>query len=211
MTEPKARPISGPIIAMIYIGIGVGVGYGLALLATHHRLERNKSLVLMSHEIWSMRDDAAMTNTARRIFAADFVGHDWTGDTTGLDTYIAGIKENRANFPDWTEKVDVLVAEGDLVAARFTSTGTQARDLPAVPHLQPRIPNQGRFFHIPEIEVFRIANGKLAEQWDMSDGWSANAQLASSIRITGLSRYAEQSRNRQPNDRFLRNLSSDSE
>jgi predicted ester cyclase len=177
VTEPKSKSTPRLVLALICTGIGVGVGYGLALLAEHHRLDHNKALVLMSHRLWSMGDEAAMTKEARQILAPDFVVHDWTGDTTGLDPFITGIKENRAMFPDWVEKVDVLIAEGDLVAARFTSTGTQARDIPAVPHLQPTVPNKGRFLRMPEMEVFRIANGKLVEQWDLNDGWSANAQL----------------------------------
>jgi predicted ester cyclase len=177
MTQLKAKHIAGLILALLCTGVGVGVGYGLAVVTEHRRLERNKILVRMSHELWSMRDVAAMTEAARQILAPDVVVHDWTGDATGLEGFISGIKENRANFPDWTEKVDVLVAEGDLVAARFTSTGTQARDLPAVPHLQPAVPNKGRVTHMPEMEVFRIANGKLAEQWDLNDGWDANRQL----------------------------------
>lgn len=30
---------------------------------------------------------------------------------------------------------------------------------------------------LPEIEIFRVANGKLAEQWEVLDSWDANAQL----------------------------------
>lgn len=177
MTEPKSKPISRLVLALICTGIGVGLGYAVASFAEHYRLERNKALVRTSHRLWSMGDDAAMANLARQILVPGFVVHDWTGDTAGVEPFISGIKENRANFPDWFEKVDVLVAEGDLIAARFTSTGTQARDLPALPHLQPTVPNRGRVLRLPEMEVFRVADGKLAEQWDLNDGWSANAQL----------------------------------
>jgi predicted ester cyclase len=35
-----------------------------------------------------------------------------------------GIAANRADYPDWTEKVESMVAEGDLVAVRILSSGT---------------------------------------------------------------------------------------
>jgi predicted ester cyclase len=130
VSEPKSKPISRFVLALICTGIGVGVGYAVASFAEHHRLERNKALVLTSHQLWSMRNETAMANLARQILVPGFVVHDWTGDTAGVEPFISGIKENRANFPDWAEKVEVLVTEGDLVAARFTSTGTQTRDLP---------------------------------------------------------------------------------
>ncbi len=157
---------------------GLAAGYELALAAEHHRLERNKYLVRLSHDkVWSERDNTAAATAAREIYSSDFVVHDWSGGSTGLDAFIEGLSENRADFPDWTENVEALVAEGDWVAARFISTGTQARDLAARPHLQPRIANKGRAVRMPELEIFRISNGRLAEQWDMNDGWDANRQL----------------------------------
>ena len=108
----------------------------------------------------------------------DYTVHDWSGDHRFT---VAGVvddaAQNRAIFPDWKEQVQSMVAEGDLVADRFLSTGTQAQDIPAVPHLMPVIPNKKRATQMPEIEIIRISNGKLAEQWDISDGWNANAQL----------------------------------
>jgi predicted ester cyclase len=171
-------PLSRAIVLLLCIGLGLSAGYKLALSQEHSRLERNKALVRRSHEVWSERDNEAAMKIARDVFSNDFVAHDWSGDSTGgLDGYVKGILENRASFPDWTEKVDSLVAEGDFVAARFLSTGTQARDLAAVPRIMPMIPSKHRFLRMPEMEVFRISNGKLAEQWDISDGWDANAQL----------------------------------
>ncbi len=160
------------------IAVGVAAGYRLAEIKEHNRLERNKALVRMAHEkVYSERNSEAAIKVAPEIFANDYVSHDWTGDSTGgLAEFAKGIAANRADYPDWTEKVESMVAEGDLVAVRFLSTGTQARDLAAVPHVMPVIPNKHRYVRFPEMEFFRVSNGKLAEQWDISDGWDANAQ-----------------------------------
>ena len=60
---------------------------------------------------------------------------------------------------------------------RFSTTGTQARDIEAVPHYAPRIPNRGKKVRLTEMEMFRIRDGKLAEQWLLPDVWGANVQL----------------------------------
>jgi predicted ester cyclase len=160
------------------IAVGVAAGYRLALTREHNRLERNKALARIAEEkVYSGRNSENAIKVAREIFANDYVSHDWTGDSTGgLPGFEKGIAANRLDYPDWTEKVESMVAEGDLVAVRILSSGTQARDLAAVPHVQPVIPNKHRFVRFPEIEIFRVSNGKLAEQWDISDGWDANTQ-----------------------------------
>jgi hypothetical protein len=45
---------------------------------------------------------------------------------------------------------------------RFLSTGTQAQDVLAVPHLLPFTPNRHRPVRITEIEIFRVTHHKLA-------------------------------------------------
>ena len=41
----------------------------------------------------------------------------------------------------------------------------------------PLTPNRQRRVSTTEIEIFRVADGKLAEQWDIYDSWDVNAQL----------------------------------
>ena len=102
--------------------------------------------------------------------------HDWTGDTRGLKNQKKSIAENRSISPDWNEEVLDMVAEGDMVVSRFLSTGTQKRDIPAVPGYSPLLPATCKFIRFPELAVHRFVNGKVAEQWDFADNWGANVQ-----------------------------------
>jgi predicted ester cyclase len=158
---------------------GFAGGFRTALAREHSRLERNKTLARLTHDkVWSERNNEAALKVAREIYANDIIVHNWAGDSTGgLEAFNKDLIENRAYFPDWKETVQSVLAEGDLVAVRFLSTGTQGQDLPAVPHILPFAPNRHRPLRMPEIEIFRVADGKLAEQWDVLDNWDANAQL----------------------------------
>jgi predicted ester cyclase len=73
--------------------------------------------------------------------------------------------------PDWNERVDDLVAEGDRVAIRITSTGTQLGEFEG---LKPT----GRKITIQEFHIFRLSGGKIVEQWGMPDVQGLMAQLS---------------------------------
>ena len=52
---------------------------------------------------------------------------------------LAGLKSevtsHRTAFPDWSEKVDDIIAEGDRAVIRFTSSGTQRGEFAGIaPH-----------------------------------------------------------------------------
>jgi predicted ester cyclase len=170
--------ITGLMLALACTAVGAVAGFRVALVSEHNRLERNKALVRQSHEgVWSEKSDGRALAVARQIYAKDFVVHSPAGGSTGFDEFFEGIRENRADFPDWREKVESIVAEGDFVAVRFVSSGTQARDLNSQEHVQPAVPSKGRSVHMNEIEVFRISDDKLAEVWDLWDNWDYFGQL----------------------------------
>jgi predicted ester cyclase len=172
------KVIARLIVVLACTAVGAAAGYKLALVGEYNRLERNKALVRQSHEgVWSEKSDGRALAVARQIYTKEFVVHSPAGGSTGFDEFFEGIRENRADFPDWSEKVESMVAEGDFVATRFASGGTQARDLNPQEHVQPAVPSKGRSVHMQEFELFRISNGKLAEVWDLWDNWDYYAQL----------------------------------
>jgi predicted ester cyclase len=168
----------GAVLAMVVcLAFGFAAGFKTALAREHSRLERNKQILRRVHkDVWSNPDLNAAMKAADELYTPDFVLHDWTGDSHGVNDVKKGVTENRAVFPDSNEEVLDVVAEGNMVMTRFLTTGTQKGDLAAIPGYQPAVPANGKFQRFPELAVHRLVNGKVAEQWDFTDSWGANIQ-----------------------------------
>lgn len=131
-------------------------------------LSQNKAVVLRSEaELWSKGNLA----TADQLYSPHFVCHFIAGiEWKGLKGIKSAVQSHRASFPDWTEHVDDIVAEGDRVAIRITSTGTQLGEFKG---LAPT----GRKITIQEFHIYRLSGGKIVEQWGMPDVQGLMTQL----------------------------------
>lgn len=167
------------VVAGACLALGAAAGYKFALVREHDHLERNQTLIRRTHtEVWSEPNIQKSAQAARELYAPHFVLHDWTGDdASGLPGVIKSISDNRADFPDWSEHVESIMAQGGFVADIFLSTGTQARDLQPILHHSPAVPSHGKFLRMPEMSMYRIVDGKVAEQWDFADIWTSHIQL----------------------------------
>src|SRR5262249_224046 len=123
-------------------------------------LEKAKALVLPHHhEVCSPANIDAVDG----IFAPDFVGQrpgqpDWVGP----DAVKQALVNARAAFPDFVERVEDVIVEGDRVVTRFTASGT---------HLGPYrgLAPTGRRMQMAEMAVFRIAGNRIVEKWGLMD------------------------------------------
>jgi steroid delta-isomerase-like uncharacterized protein len=98
-----------------------------------------------------------------------FVGHG--GSTTF--THEDGMKEAkgwRSAFPDLAVNVDLIVAERDLVAVRWTARGTNTGTGNG-------IPATGRKVQVSGTAVFRFEDGKIAEEWTSANTLGLLKQL----------------------------------
>lgn len=121
---------------------------------------------LQHTEIWSKGN----TELIPQIYAADFVGYFPGGTVRGHAGIRAQIEAHRQAFPDWNEEIEDVIYERDRVVTRFTSRGT---------NLGPFLGNAptGRSITISEVSIYRIADGKIAEQWVYPDMRSMQQQL----------------------------------
>ena len=90
--------------------------------------------------------------------------------TTGADAREATIREWRSALPDQANTPDFILANGDLVVARWIATGTHEGEWEGIAPTGNEITWTG-------ITIFRIECGHIAEEWSEADGLAFFAQM----------------------------------
>ena len=128
-------------------------------------IDQNKALV--------RRFFAAIENGGYGVFdeivSVDYDDH-LAGQSPGRETlkrYFAGL---RAAFPDLRLPIIAMVAEADHVAVLNSVRGTQRGEFAGRP---PR----GNQVDVMAFQLYRIANGQLAEHWEVADFATLMQQL----------------------------------
>lgn len=131
---------------------------------------RNSEVVhAVFSEVWSKGDVELVAD----LLSEDFVGH-FPGETVhGREGLIAQVIAHRTAFPDWTEEVEDEIVDGDKVAIRFRSRGTNMGQFLGNPPT-------GNSVEISEVAIFKLTDGKIAEQWVYPDMLSMQRQLEGS-------------------------------
>jgi steroid delta-isomerase-like uncharacterized protein len=118
-------------------------------------------------EVWTAGGEAAVAE----LLAEDEIHHWGFGGTTdNLDDYTERLLLFFAAFPDMAFRVDLAMADGDMVATRWTATGTHEG-----PWLG--IEPTGATIEYTGMQMFRIACGKIAESWGEANHLSLLEQL----------------------------------
>lgn len=102
-------------------------------------------------------------------YSEDFVGHGGRATFTHADG-MAEAKGWRKAFPDLKITVETQVAERDLVAVRWTARGTNTGSGNG-------IPATGRAVQITGTTLFRMEDGRIAEEWTCADSLGLRRQL----------------------------------
>ncbi len=100
---------------------------------------------------------------ADEVLAAGYTDH--TPSKPGLagrENIKRFVNEWLAAFPDSRSVVEDMVAEGDKIAARWTTTATHQGKFRGVSPT-------GKQVQLEAIGIFRIAEGRIVESWDKYD------------------------------------------
>ena len=110
--------------------------------------EQNKAVVRRFIEGTLSTMDGALVD---ELFAPDYVNHLAPGGREGFKQFMTMM---RSAYPDLKmhDSVEHLIAEGDYVVARITFHYT----------------NAGKEATVSDLAEFRLANGKIAEDWPPS-------------------------------------------
>ena len=104
------------------------------------------------------------------LMAPSCVVHGLGKEMRGPEAFKPFHSAYRSAFPDVKINVDHMVAEGDIVAARWSGTGTHGGDGLG-------FPATGRQVQLSGMTFVRIQNGKLVEGWNVFDQLGMLQQL----------------------------------
>jgi len=127
--------------------------------------ERNKEIVGKLIEAWNRSDLPGLM----AYWAPDMVHYGRDG-VLDAQTVASEMARFMAAFREIRMEVHSLVAEGDLVATRFTVHAKHTG-----PYLG--IPPTGRWVHCALMGQLRIVDGKVTEHWGVADGLHLLQQL----------------------------------
>ena len=130
-------------------------------------LEANKDVVReIVDRIFVHQEDKAIDE----LVSEDFTPHTFGPMPRGREGLREGMRRAGAGVSDAEFTINDMVAEGDRVAARMT---TSARHTGPFMGIEPT----GNRYSIDEIHIFRIRDGQMVEHWHAFDTANLMAQL----------------------------------
>lgn len=122
--------------------------------------EENK---MLANRVWEEVWHQGNLSRVDELFTQDFVRHDPGGRVLhGTHQNRQFIDSLRTAFPDVHYTVDDQIAEGDKVVVRYRFQGTHLSAFQGMPPTKKQIAYTG-------ILIYRISDGKIAEQWTEFD------------------------------------------
>ncbi|RPA68585.1 ester cyclase [Cyclobacteriaceae bacterium YHN15] len=130
-------------------------------------LDANRDVVKKYHELRTNGKVTELDKILSPYFVCHFInGIEWKG----IEGAKYSISSHRKIFPDWKEEIVDMVSEGDKVVTRYKSTGTHKGAFEG-------LDATGIKVTIFETSIYRIVDGKIAEQWGFPDALSLKNQL----------------------------------
>lgn len=130
-------------------------------------LEDNKAVALAFIDRVFVHGDAAAVD---ELATEDFTAHTFGPQPVGRETLKAAMPRVAAGIADADFRIDDVIAEGDRVAVRLTSSATHTGTFMGMPA-------SGRRYSIQEIHIFRIRDGRVSEHWHEFDKLALMEQL----------------------------------
>lgn len=76
----------------------------------------------------------------------------------------------RSAFPDWTVEIESMVEEGSIIFVRWKASATHE----GVFH---GIPSTGRYVSVTGINMYKLSDGLVTEEWEQMDSLGLLQQL----------------------------------
>ncbi len=130
--------------------------------------EQNRQLV---RELWGSLASGDFAKMAS-LYDENVAYHGAGGEERrGRAAAVDFAKSYRAAFPDMKAEVEQLVAEGDFVVSRVRPSGTHTGDLMGMPPTGKKVDLRW------VMNMVRVVDGKVAEEWEVFDQLDFMRQL----------------------------------
>ena len=148
---------------------GTATGQGATPAADCHVTSPEENMAMV--ERWFVAWDAGDAGAFEEILADDH-SHAWAQgpDTTSSAGFRQRFEEFSGAFSGFETTIDGAIAEGDIVAVRWTTSGTNDGSLFG---MEPT----GKTVSWTGLNVYRFECGKIAESWSENDLFSLMQQL----------------------------------
>ncbi len=113
---------------------------------------------------------------ADELFASTYVNHDPPYPDSNREQLKHGIAQSHVGLPDIRITIEDMIAENDIVVTRYILRGTHLGELRGMHPTGKQVTLQG-------IVISRIIDGKIAEEWNLSDKLGLMQQLGVMPRI----------------------------
>ena len=121
-------------------------------------------------EIIGKTDTATLLRAIDEMMAPDFVDHDGPDPNNGRKSLREVVPTLIKALPDLRINVELLVGEGDYVAARWRGTATHTGQIVG-------IHPTGKRISWTENEIYRFREGRIAESWGEGTFGAALAEI----------------------------------
>lgn len=129
-------------------------------------LEENKALVRRMMDWWVEGDASVLDETN----SPDFLAHTANGEIRGRDAQKERLVVFIAMFANRQLTIDQLIAEDDKVAMRYTWQATHSGEAFGMAPTNKSVKSS-------TIAIYRIASGRIAEEWEEHDTQGLTQQL----------------------------------
>ena len=125
--------------------------------------------------VWNSGDAEALHDTSHSHRVTSEPGH---GEQRHLDHHKQAMTNYLGGVSDFHLRIDHLIVEGDMAAARFTAHGKHTGNLLG-------IPATGKDVHVTGLTLHRIEDGKIAQTWAEWDQLGLLRQLGATLTMPG--------------------------
>jgi len=139
-------------------------------------LEQNKEVV---RHYWNGKWNERRPEILDELQTSDVVYHGTSMEMNNLEEYKQVYNAFLSAFHDTKITIDELIAEGDKVMTRVTMSAVHKGELEG-------IPPTGNSLTISAFTVFRLVDGKIAEEWEILDELGMMMQLGMELKPKGV-------------------------